>query len=237
MAMGVGPAKGGVHALPSVRERVGLPVAWPRRRSDVSSQECALRGQIKQGGRGQGATRASCRVVRSRLARRRGGKRGKHNGPVEATNTGEMPRLRAHGRARECAGCACAHGFGQEEQALARRVQGLYLSSTKVGAAGDEKQCAARWGTRQRIVGVYTSVLVHPRAGCARSRRSKLGSSVPSNDRKMTAWSGCARASVGGLITLVSSAVTHRGTRSAGNSQLDVPRQRRDQKFGLGCTA
>jgi hypothetical protein len=45
-AVGVGSAKGGVHAFPCAREHAGVPVAWPQRRSDVSSQGCTLRRQV-----------------------------------------------------------------------------------------------------------------------------------------------------------------------------------------------
>jgi hypothetical protein len=69
-------------------------------------------------------------------------KHGKRNSAVEVTNASEVSRVQARERVRARTGSA------RTNRALTRRVQGLYLTSTKARTVGDGKQCVARWATR-----------------------------------------------------------------------------------------
>jgi hypothetical protein len=66
----IGPAKGGVHALPCVRERAGMPIAWPRRRaSRWHTGICARLGTAGQICPDTSTTESSALVLTTRRAR------------------------------------------------------------------------------------------------------------------------------------------------------------------------
>jgi hypothetical protein len=144
----------------------------------------------------------------------------------------------ARARVRACVqGMHASTRSARKNRALARQVQGLYLSSTKARTAGDRRWCAARWATRRRVLGCLrwcARFLTRMRVGlCTRS--AKKAESHPSG-RVHTGCSGraegfdpsgvCVRicADVGGVATAA--------TRTDGACTATT--QRRAQRADLG---